>query len=185
MNKRKSGLQKIKNFRDPPFRTISKSNQNHNTPRRSEKSMTMIKSHEKSVFKRLTLRQIDEANEKSKEVILQIKEETMGRMKSPYSNTYTDGYLCEIVSREEYEKKTQEGQIKELKKKVEDLTEENEQLFCNLQNAERWQKIENERAMKAEKKIRDMEAGFRELERIFGDLPPEIVSLYDIPEIKD
>lgn len=31
MNKRKSGLQKIKNFRDPPFRTISKSNQNHNT----------------------------------------------------------------------------------------------------------------------------------------------------------
>lgn len=147
--------------------------------------MTMIKSHEKSVFKRLTLRQIDEANEKSKEVILQIKEETMGRMKSPYSNTYTDGYLCEIVSREEYEKKTQEGQIKELKKKVEDLTEENEQLFCNLQNAERWQKIKNERAMKAEKKIRDMEAGFRELERIFGDLPPEIVSLYDIPEIKD
>lgn len=147
--------------------------------------MTMIKSHEKSVFKRLTLRQIDEANEKSKEVILQIKEETMGRMKSPYSNTYTDGYLCEIVSREEYEKKTQEGQIKELEKKVEDLTEENEQLFCNLQNAERWKKIENERAMKAEKKIRDMEAGFRELERIFGDLPPEIVSLYDTPEIKD
>lgn len=147
--------------------------------------MTMIKSHEKSVFKRLTLRQIDEANEKSEKVILQIKEETMGRMKSPYSNTYTDGYLCEIVNREEYEKKTQEGQIKELEKKVEDLTEENEQLFCNLQNAERWQKIENERAMKAEKKIRDMEAGFRELERIFGDLPPEIVSLYDIPEIKD
>lgn len=147
--------------------------------------MTMIKSHEKSVFKRLTLRQIDEANEKSKEVILQIKEETMGRMKSPYSNTYTDGYLCEIVSREEYEKKTQEGQTKELEKKVEDLTEENEQLFCNLQNAERWQKIENERAIKAENKIRDMEAGFRELEHVFGDLPPEIVSLYDIPEIKD
>lgn len=147
--------------------------------------MTMIKSHEKSVFKRLTLRQIDEANEKSKEVILQIKEETMGRMKSPYSNTYTDGYLCEIVNREEYEKATQEGQIKELEKKVEDLTEENEQLFCNLQNAERWQKIENERAMKAEKKIRDMEAGFRGLERIFGDLPLEIVSLYDTQEIKD
>lgn len=147
--------------------------------------MTMIKSHEKSVFKRLTLRQIDEANEKSKEVILQIKEETMGRMKSPYSNTYTDGYLCEIVSREEYEKKTQEGQIKELEKKVEDLTEENEQLFCNLQNAERWQKTENERAIKAENKIRDMEAGFRELEHMFGDLPPKIVSLYDIPEIKD
>lgn len=144
--------------------------------------MTMIKSHEKSVFKRLTLRQIDEANEKSKEVILQIKEETMGRMKSPYSNTYTDGYLCEIVNREEYEKATQEGQTKELEKKVEDLTEENEQLFCNLQNAERWQKIENERAMKAEKKIRDMKAGFRELERMFGDLPPEIVSLYRIPD---
>lgn len=41
--------------------------------------MTMIKSHEKSVFKRLTLRQIDEANEESKEVILQIKEEAMGK----------------------------------------------------------------------------------------------------------
>ena len=141
--------------------------------------MTMIKSHEKSVFKRLTLRQIDEANEKSEGVILQIKEEPMGRIKSPYSNTYTDGYLCEIVSREEYEKTTQEGKIKELKKKVKDLTEENEQLFCNLQNTERRRKI------KAENKIRDMEAGFRELERVFGDLPPEIVSLYDIPEIKD
>lgn len=147
--------------------------------------MTMIKSHEKSVFKRLTLRQIDEANEKSEGVILQIKEEPMGRIKSPYSNTYTDGYLCEIVSREEYEKTTQEGKIKELKKKVKDSTEENEQLFCNLQNTERRRKIENERAIKAENKIRDMEARFRELERVFGDLPPEIVSLYDIPEIKD
>lgn len=147
--------------------------------------MTMIKSHEKSVFKRLTLRQIDEANEKSEGVILQIKEEPMGRIKSPYSNTHTDGYLCEIVSREEYEKTTQEGKIKELKKKVKDLTEENEQLFCNLQNTERRRKIENERAIKAENKIMDMEAGFRELERVFGDLPPEIVSLYDIPEIKD
>lgn len=147
--------------------------------------MTMIKSHEKSVFKRLTLRQIDEANEKSEGVILQIKEEPMGRIKSSYSNTYTDGYLCEIVSREEHEKTTQEGKIKELKKKVKDLTEENEQLFCDLQNAERQRKIENERAIKAENKIMDMEAGFRELERVFGDLPPEIVSLYDIPEIKD
>ena len=109
----------------------------------------------------------------------------MGRIKSPYSNTYTDGYLCEIVSREEHEKTTQEGKIKELKKKVKDLTKENEQLFCNLQNAERRRKIENERAIKAENKIIDMEAGFRELERVFGDLPPEIVSLYDIPEIKD
>lgn len=144
--------------------------------------MTMKRSHEKSVFKRLTLRQIDEANEKSEKVILQIKEEAMGRVKSPYSNTYTDGYLCEVVNREEYEKETQEGQIKELKKKIKELTEENEQLFCNLQNAERWQKIENERAVKAEKKIRDMEAGFRELERVFGDLPPEIVSLYRIPD---
>lgn len=31
----------------------------------------------------------------------------------------------------------------------------------------------------------EMEAGFKELERVFGDLPPEIVSLYDKPEIKD
>lgn len=147
--------------------------------------MTMRKSHEKSVFKRLTLRQIDEANEKSERVILQIKEEPMGRIKSPYSSTNTDGYLCEIVSREEYEKTTQEGKIEELKKKVKDLTEENEHLFCNLQNTERRRKIENERAIKAENKIMDMEAGFRELERVFGDLPPEIVSLYDIPEIKD
>lgn len=75
----------------------------------------------------------------------------MGRMKSPYSNTYTDGYLCEIVNRKEYEKKTQEGQIKELKKKVEDLTEENEQLFCNLQNAERWQKNRKRKSDKSRK----------------------------------
>ncbi len=38
---------------------------------------------------------------------------------------------------------------------------------------------------KAEETIEEMKAGFMELERVFGDLPPEIVSLYDIPEIKD
>lgn len=37
---------------------------------------------------------------------------------------------------------------------------------------------------KAEETIEEMKAGFRELERVFGDLPPEIVSLYRIPDRK-
>lgn len=144
--------------------------------------MTMIKSHEKSVFKRLTLRQIDEANEKSEKVILQIKEEAMGRMKSPYTNTYTDAYLCEIVSREEYEKTTREGKIKELEKKVRKLKGERDILSQRLDAAAAITAGETRGRQKAEETIEEMKAGFRELERVFGDLPPEIVSLYRIPD---
>lgn len=43
---------------------------------------------------------------------------------------------------------------------------------------------EARKRQKAEGTIEEMKAGFRELERVFGDLPPEIVSLYNIPEIK-
>ena len=144
--------------------------------------MTMIKSHEKSVFKRLTLRQIDEANEKSEKVILQIKEETMGRIKSHYTNAYTDAYLCEIVSREEYEKTTQEGKIKELEKKVRKLKGERDILSQRLDAAAAITAGETRGRQKAEETIEEMKAGFRELERVFGDLPPEIVSLYRTPD---
>lgn len=77
MNKRKSGLQKIKNFRDPPFRTISKSNQNHNTPGRSEKSM--IKLYEESELKRLTTSEIDRMKDDT--VFIQISETKFERKK--------------------------------------------------------------------------------------------------------
>lgn len=146
----------------------------------------MKKTYENSRLEWLTNKDIEANNESESVVIVQVSEKIACPVIRVENNLQCEiCFLCEIVDREEYEKTTQKGKIKKLKKKVEDLTEENEQLFCNLQNAERWQKIENERAVKAEKKIRDMEAGFRELERVFGDLPPEIVSLYDIPEIKD
>ena len=41
---------------------------------------------------------------------------------------------------------------------------------------------ETHERQKAEEMIEEMKAGFRELERVFGDLPPEIVSLYRIPD---
>ena len=146
----------------------------------------MKKTYENSRLEWLTSKEIEANNENESIVIVQVSVRTAYPVIQVENNLQCKTrFLCEVVDREEYEKTTKKGQIKELKKKVEDLTEENEQLFCNLQNAERRQKLNEERTLKAEKKIRDMEAGFRELERVFGDLPPEIVSLYDIPEIKD
>ncbi len=90
--------------------------------------------------------------------------------------------LCEVVDREEYEKTTQKGKIKELEKKVRELKRERDILSRRLDAAAEITAGETRGRQKAEKTIEEMKAGFRELERVFGDLPQEIVSLYRIPD---
>lgn len=87
-----------------------------------------------------------------------------------------------MVDREEYEKTTQKGKIKELKKKIHKLKEEKDDLSGRLDAAAEIASAEVRKRQKAEETIEEMKAGFRELERVFGDLPPEIVSLYRIPD---
>lgn len=91
-------------------------------------------------------------------------------------------FLCEVVDREEYEKTTQKGKIKELEKKIHKLKKEKVDLSRRLDATVEIASAEMRERQKAEKMIEEMKAGFRELERMFGDLPPEIVSLYRIPD---
>lgn len=86
------------------------------------------------------------------------------------------------MDREEYEKITQKGKIKELEKKIHKLKEEKDNLSRRLDAAAEIASSEVRKRQKAEETIEEMKAGFRELERVFGDLPPEIVSLYRIPD---
>lgn len=88
------------------------------------------------------------------------------------------------MDREEYEKTTQKGKIKELEKKINKLKEEKDDLSGRLDAAAEIASTEVRKRQKAEETIEEMKAGFRELERVFGDLPPEIVSLYRIPDRK-
>lgn len=58
MNKRKKRITEDKNFCDPPFRTISKSNQNHNTPERSKSQWNRknkTQTHVSSIYKKKVL----------------------------------------------------------------------------------------------------------------------------------
>lgn len=86
------------------------------------------------------------------------------------------------MDREEYEKTTQKGKTKELEKKIHKLKEEKVDLSRRLDATVEIASAEARKRQKAEETIKEMKAGFRELERVFGDLPPEIVSLYRIPD---
>lgn len=88
------------------------------------------------------------------------------------------------MDREEYEKTTQKGKIKELEKKIYKLKQEKDDLSGRLDAAAEIASAEVRKRQKAEETIEEMKAGFRELERVFGDLPPDIVSLYRIPDRK-
>lgn len=81
-------------------------------------------------------------------------------------------------------KKNQNGTIKEAEKKIHKLKEEKDDLSGRLDAAAEIASAEVRKRQKAEETIEEMKAGFRELERVFGDLPPEIVSLYRIPDRK-
>ena len=106
------------------------------------------------------------------------------RKKDPEYDRYYDAYLCEVMDRDKYERRTKTGQLRKLKKKIHKLKEEKDDLSGRLDAAAEIASAEVRKRQKAEETIEEMKAGFRELERVFGDLPPEIVSLYRIPDRK-
>ena len=122
----------------------------------------MKKTYENSHLEWLTQKDIEANNESEFYMIVQV----------------------EVVDREGYEKITQKGKIKELEKKIYKLKEEKDDLSGRLDAAAEIASAEVRKRQKAEETIEEMKAGFRELERVFGDLPPEIVSLYRIPDRK-
>lgn len=142
----------------------------------------MIKLYEESKLKRLTTSEIDRMKDDT--VFIQISETKFERKKDPEYDRYYDAYLCEVMDRDKYERRTKTGQLRKLKKKIHKLKEEKDDLSGRLDAAAEIASAEVCKRQKAEETIEEMKAGFRELERVFGDLPPEIVALYRIPDRK-
>ena len=143
----------------------------------------MKKTYENSRLEWLTNEDIEANNESESIVIVQVS----GKIACPVIRVENNlqceiCFLCEVVDREEYEKTTQKGKIKELEKKIHKLKGEKDILSRRLDAAAAITAGETRTRLKAEETIKEMKAGFRELERVFGDLPPEIVSLYRIPD---
>ena len=143
----------------------------------------MKKTYENSHLEWLTQKDIEANNESEFYVIVQVSEKIACPVIRVKNNPQCEiCFLCEVVDREEYEKTTKKGKIKELEKKIHKLKEEKDNLSRRLDAAAAITSTEMRERQKAEKMIEEMKAGFRELERVFGDLPPEIVSLYRIPD---
>lgn len=142
----------------------------------------MKKLYEESELKRLTTSEIDRMKDDT--VFIQISETKFERKKDPEYDRYYDAYLCEVMDRDKYERRTKTGQLRKPKKKIHKLKEEKDDLSGRLDAAAEIASAEVRKRQKAEETIEEMKAGFRELERVFGDLPPEIVSLYRIPDRK-
>lgn len=140
----------------------------------------MIKLYEESELKRLTTSEIDRMKDDT--VFIQISETKFERKKDPEYDRYYDAYLCEVIDRDKYERRTKTGQLRKLKKKIHKLKEEKDNLSRRLDTTTAIARTETRERLEAEGTIEEMKAGFRELERVFGDLPPEIVSLYRIPD---
>lgn len=143
----------------------------------------MKKTYENSRLEWLANEDIEANNESESVVIVQVSEKIACPVIRVKNNLQCEiCFLCEVVDREEYEKTTQKGKIKELEKKVHKLKGERDILSQRLDAATAITAGEIHGRQKAEETIEEMKAGFRELERVFGDLPPEIVSLYRIPD---
>lgn len=143
----------------------------------------MKKTYENSRLEWLTQKDIEANNESEFYVIVQVSEKIAYPVIRIENNLQCETcFLCETVDREEYEKTTQKGKIKELEKKVRKLKGEKDILSQRLDAAAAITAGETRGRQKAEETIEEMKAAFRELERVFGDLPPEIVSLYRIPD---
>ncbi len=143
----------------------------------------MKKTYENSRLEWLTNEDIEANNESESIVIVQVSEKIACPVIRVENNLQCEiCFLCEVVDREEYEKTTQKGKIKELEKKIHKLKGEKDILSRRLDAAAAITAGETRTRLKAEETIKEMKAGFRELERVFGDLPPEIVSLYRIPD---
>lgn len=140
----------------------------------------MIKLYKESELKRLTTSEIDRMKDDT--VFIQISETKFERKKDPEYDRYYDAYLCEVMDRDKYERRTKTGQLRKLKKKIHKLKEEKDNLSRRLDETTAIARTETRERLEAEGTIEEMKAGFRELERVFGDLPPEIVSLYRIPD---
>jgi predicted nucleic acid-binding Zn-ribbon protein len=140
----------------------------------------MIKLYEESELKRLTTSEIDRMKDDT--VFIQISETKFERKKDPEYDRYYDAYLCEVMDRDKYERRTKTGQLRKLKKKIHKLKEEKDNLSRRLDTTTAIARTETRERLEAEGTIEEMKAGFRELERVFGDLPPEIISLYRIPD---
>lgn len=140
----------------------------------------MIKLYEESELKRLTTSEIDRMKDDT--VFIQISETKFERKKDPEYDRYYDAYLCEVMDRDKYERRTKTGQLRKLKKKIRKLKEEKDNLSRRLDTTTAIARTETRERLEAEGTIEEMKAGFRELERVFGDLPPEIISLYRIPD---
>lgn len=140
----------------------------------------MIKLYEESELKRLTTSEIDRMKDDT--VFIQISETKFERKKDPEYDRYYDAYLCEVMDRDKYERRTKTGQLRKLKKKIHKLKEEKDNLSRRLDKTTAIARTETRERLEAEGTIEEMKAGFRGLEGVFGDLPPEIVSLYRIPD---
>lgn len=142
----------------------------------------MKKTYENSRLEWLTQKDIEANNESEFYVIVQVSKKIACPVIWAKNNLQCEiCFLCEVVDREEYEKTTQKGKIKELEKKIYKLKEEKDNLSRRLDTTVKIASAEARKRQKAEETIKEMKAGFRELEHVFGDLPPEIVSLYRIP----
>lgn len=145
----------------------------------------MKKTYENSHLEWLTKKDIEANNESESYVIVQVSEKIACPVIRVKNNIQCENcFLCEVVDREEYEKQRRKGKSKNWKKKIHKLKEEKDDLSGRLDAAAEIASAEERKRLKAEETIKEMKAGFREIEHVFGDLPPEIVSLYRIPDRK-
>ena len=93
----------------------------------------MIKLYEESELKRLTTSEIDRMKDDT--VFIQISETKFERKKDPEYDRYYDAYLCEVMDRDKYERRTKTGQLRKLKKKIHKLKEEKDDLSGRLDAA--------------------------------------------------
>ena len=143
----------------------------------------MKKTYENSRLEWLTKEDIEANNESESVVIVQVSEKNACPVIRVKNNLQCEiCFLCEVVDREEYEKPRRKGKSKNWKKKIHKLKEEKDNLSRRLDTTTAIARTETRERLEAEGTIEEMKAGFRELERVFGDLPPEIVSLYRIPD---
>lgn len=143
----------------------------------------MKKTYENSRLEWLTQKDIEANNESEFYVIVQVSEKIACPVIRVKNNLQCEiCFLCEVVDREEYEKTTQKGKIKELEKKIHKLKEEKDDLSRRLDVTVEIASAETRKRQKAEETIKEMKAWFMELELVFGDLPQETVSLYRIQD---
>jgi hypothetical protein len=116
----------------------------------------MKKLYEESELKRLTTSEIDRMKDDT--VFIQISETKFERKKDPEYDRYYDAYLCEVMDRDKYERRTKTGQLRKLKKKIHKLKEEKDDLSGRLDAAAEIASAEVRKRQKAEETIEENES---------------------------